>query len=94
MHLPSLTNDHVTHVADEYDGLLELARTSPQEAVKNQHTIQDFAFEVFSRLYITPEGCAGEAEASSTDVADAPASTTAAAPQECHTHADGVEHCS
>ncbi|PWN18795.1 zincin, partial [Microstroma glucosiphilum] len=95
MHFPALTNEHVTHLADEYAALLELAHHSPEEAVRNQHTIQDFAFEVFSRKYITPEGCVGEVAANATDAADAHGSTTTTkAHKECHTHSDGVEHCS
>ncbi|KAE8193764.1 hypothetical protein A4X06_0g8229 [Tilletia controversa] len=46
MHLPKMTNEYIGHVADEYADLLELAKTNASQSVRNQHTIQDFAFEV------------------------------------------------
>ncbi|KAE8216709.1 hypothetical protein CF327_g199 [Tilletia walkeri] len=60
MHLPKMTNEFIGHVADEYPDLLELAKTNASVAIRNQHSIQDFAFEVWTRENIQPEGCAGE----------------------------------
>ncbi|CEH16561.1 Metallopeptidase, catalytic domain [Ceraceosorus bombacis] len=57
MHLPTMTNDHVGHTADEYPALLDLAKNNVTESVKNQHSLQDFAFEAFVRANIDEQGC-------------------------------------
>ncbi|CAO1626673.1 unnamed protein product [Sympodiomycopsis kandeliae] len=106
MHLPSITNEKVGHSADEYSALLALARNDTAQSVANQHTLQTFAFEVWSRENVAPEGCVGSAEASESEsapastatssVASAPATTSAASQSssgECHSHADGSVHC-
>jgi hypothetical protein len=92
--------------------VLELAKTTPEEAVRNSDTLQYFALEAYAYDIALPgEACAGKWTATSSEVAsstaggsatpdvtpsatptDAP-STTSAAAQECHTHADGTEHC-
>ncbi|KAE8210527.1 hypothetical protein CF327_g5610 [Tilletia walkeri] len=76
MHLPKLTNEHITHVADEYPALLELAKTNASFSTRNQHTIQDFAFEVWTRENIDPQGCVGEINY---EAANATSTTTAMA---------------
>jgi len=101
-HLPSVSSEHITHVADDYPGILALALEHPEQSVSNQHTLQDFAFEVFTRENIDPEGCVGaipEAGAvdepvTPTPTADAAASATpeTTTGQDCHYH--GAElHC-
>ncbi|KAK0523049.1 Prenylated Rab acceptor protein 1 [Tilletia horrida] len=60
MHLPSMTNELVVHAADEMADVLELAKTNVSFSVRNQHSIQNFAFEVYTRENIVEEGCVGE----------------------------------
>lgn len=101
MHLPSITNEKVGHTADEYDALVALAKNDTAQSVNNQHTLQTFAFEVWSRENVAPVGCVGSAEgrtdgdaAASTTASSAPAATSASsAGSDCHTHANGEIHC-
>lgn len=101
-HLPSISSEHITHVADDYPGILALALDHPEESVSNQHTLQDFAFEVFTRDNIDPEGCVGSipeegavedpaaTPTANTDIPQAAATSTTG--QDCHYH--GTElHC-
>ncbi|KAK0560634.1 Prenylated Rab acceptor protein 1 [Tilletia horrida] len=108
LHLPTITNELVNHVADNYTDVLELARTNATFSVRNQHSIQNFAFEVWTRANIDPNGCVGEPAPESEDDDDTSgqatpsASATTSAPtttstgvsgQDCHSHADGSIHC-
>ncbi|PWN33769.1 zincin, partial [Meira miltonrushii] len=91
MHLPKVTNGYITHVADTHEDMMKIAIEQPDQSVKNQHSIQEFAFDVWTRKYISAEGSAG---ATATESASASAAATStAAVQDCHTHADGSVHC-
>ncbi|KAI1457889.1 major allergen Asp F2 [Annulohypoxylon moriforme] len=100
-HLPAIGEEIVEHYADTYDECLQLAISNPAEAVRNSHTLQYFALDVYAFDIAVPgEGCTGRSpnpESSATQSATAtstpePSSTSTAA-TECHTHADGTEHC-
>ncbi len=125
LHIPSIGEGVAEHYADTYSECLELAVSDPALAVRNSHTLQYFALDVYAYDIALPgEGCTGRepessAESSITPTAtatettpsatgDAPAvcycrfcfptdhieSATHTCYQECHTHADGTEHCS
>lgn len=106
MHLPQMTNDMVVHAADVFDDVLTLAETDPSKSVVNQHTLQNFAFEVFTRRHVREDGCVRAADSSTSEgtsstsntsststSSTAPAASTTAAVQDCHTHANGEIHC-
>ncbi|KAI0843635.1 major allergen Asp F2 [Hypoxylon sp. FL0890] len=99
-HLPAIGEGVVEQYADTYSECLELAISSPAEAVHNSHTLQYFALDVYAFDIAVPgEGCTGrvlESESPSplpTATSDPSPSSTATAATECHTHADGTEHC-
>ncbi|KAL7624634.1 Prenylated Rab acceptor protein 1 [Parahypoxylon ruwenzoriense] len=100
-HLPTIGEGTVEHLADTYNECLELAVSNPAEAVRNSHTLQYFALDVYAYDIAVPgEGCTGKAPeeepaagTSPTATTDSGASATTAAATECHTHADGTEHC-
>ncbi|KAI1445755.1 major allergen Asp F2 [Annulohypoxylon stygium] len=100
-HLPAIGEGIVEHYADTYTECLELAIHNPEEAVRNSHTLQYFALDVYAFDIAVPgEGCTGRVPESESSAAPSattasvsvPSSTTTAA-TECHTHADGTEHC-
>lgn len=74
-HLPSISWGVVDHWADEYADCLELARTTPSDAVRNTHSLQYFALDVYAYdLSLPGEGCSGAsvsttATATTTDTA-------------------------
>ncbi|KAI5863997.1 major allergen Asp F2 [Durotheca rogersii] len=98
-HLPAIGEGIVDHYADTYNDCLELAVSNPAEAVRNSHTLQYFALGVYAYDISLPgEGCTGkapepEAPAAPSPTTDSGASATTTAGTECHTHADGTEHC-
>ncbi|KAF7532913.1 hypothetical protein G7054_g7533 [Neopestalotiopsis clavispora] len=80
-----------------------LAIDNPSEAVRNTHTLQYFALDVYAFDIALPnDGCTGKVAESSSDDATATAtattastaSTTTTAAAECHTHSNGDVHCS
>lgn len=83
LHLPKITDEGVTHVADSYFSAIELAAKSPKQTVSNQNTLQSFAFDVFSRT-LFPNGCIGTIKPDDGHVegmhAPAPAPATPAVP--------------
>ncbi|ORY63937.1 putative peptidase domain-containing protein [Pseudomassariella vexata] len=94
-HMPKIGEAIVEHYADTYSECLELAVDAPAEAVRNSHTLQYFALDVYAYDIALPgEGCTGRVKDSetSTDEPTATASSSASA-TECHTHSDGTEHC-
>ncbi|KAF2797479.1 zincin [Melanomma pulvis-pyrius CBS 109.77] len=104
-HVPKIGEGAVEHYAGEYDEVIDLAQTHSDEAVKNSDTLQYFALEAYAFDIAVPgEGCAGKWTATSSEVvasqtsvptatsSEVPSVTSEAA-KECHTHADGVEHC-
>lgn len=92
----------VDHYADTYEDCLELALTDPDEAVMNSASLRFYALEVYAYDIALPGvGCAsGASEESSSDVAESSSTTsdtstaTVTSGTECHTHANGVVHCS
>ncbi|KAI2467492.1 major allergen Asp F2 [Annulohypoxylon bovei var. microspora] len=100
-HLPAIGEGTVEHYADSYNECLQLAIDNPAEAVRNSHTLQYFALDVYAFDIAVPgEGCTGRtldqvssaAQSTTATVTAGPSSTSTAA-TECHTHADGTEHC-
>lgn len=80
--MPSIGEDTVDHFADSYEECLELAKENPTEAVRNTHTLQYFALDVYAFDIALPnEGCTGKTTAkASSEVAStamATASSTA-----------------
>ncbi|KAK3702289.1 Prenylated Rab acceptor protein 1 [Vermiconidia calcicola] len=107
-HMPAVGEYTVDHYAEGYRAALELAVDHPEDAVRNTESLAFFALEVYAYDIAVPgEGCPGslaeapveeEEEAaaptpSSSSAEAIPASTTSAAPAECHTHSDGEVHC-
>lgn len=83
-HLPAVGEGAVEHHADSYEECLGLARTDPAMAVRNTHSLQYFALDVYAYDVALPgEGCTGkeavEAESSSSS-AGAAATATAETP--------------
>ncbi|KAL1622881.1 Prenylated Rab acceptor protein 1 [Diplodia seriata] len=81
-HLPAIGETVVEHYADTYAECLELAKTSPAEAVRNTHSLQYFALDVYAYDVALPgEGCTGrvvdedEAEGGSSSSAASSSST-------------------
>lgn len=108
-HVPEFVHEKIHHYADSYSDCLDLAKANSTAAVSNQHSLQYFALDVYSRK-LTKWGCVGEVkEATSSSVADAsatassssvatqatqtPAAQDDTAGKDCHTHADGSIHC-
>lgn len=90
-HVPEFVHEQVHHYADSYPDCLELAKKNSTAAVSNQHSLQYFALDVYSRK-LTKWGCVGEikgktdshgaatsASASATTSAAATSATAAAA---------------
>ncbi|KAF2679199.1 zincin, partial [Lentithecium fluviatile CBS 122367] len=91
LHVPKVGEGIVEHYAGEYNEVLELAKTTPEEAVRNSDTLQYFALEAYAYDIALPgEGCAGKWTATSSGVASAssdvasttmtPSATTTEAP--------------
>ncbi|KAJ4317364.1 Prenylated Rab acceptor protein 1 [Neodidymelliopsis sp. IMI 364377] len=62
LHIPKVGEGVVEHYggADEYPGVLELAKSNPAEAVRNSDTLQYFALEVYAHDVAVPGvGCPG-----------------------------------
>lgn len=93
-HVPSVSgNGSIDHFADSYTDCIELAYHNASWAPFNTHTLQYFALEAYANEVALPgQGCTGEAPAEEDDDHSAGTATTSA-PTECHTHADGTEHC-
>lgn len=47
-HVPTVADEEVGHVADDYNDCLELAKTNSTWAPYNTHTLQYFMAEVFA----------------------------------------------
>ncbi|PWN49293.1 zincin [Violaceomyces palustris] len=58
-HVPNFVHDQIHHYADSYADCIELAKTNSSAAVSNQHTLQYFALDVYSRKTVK-WGCVGE----------------------------------
>lgn len=79
-HIPTIGENTAEHYADSYQACLDLAVKNPAEAVRNTHSLQYFALDVYAYDIALPgEGCAGVVKASSSSTAAAAASSTSAA---------------
>lgn len=77
-HLPKVGETVVEHYADSYAECLELAKTNPAEAVRNTHSLQYFALDVYAYDIALPgEGCTGKDVESSSSSEPAASSTPA-----------------
>ncbi|KAH0352629.1 zincin, partial [Aureobasidium melanogenum] len=76
-HTTKIGEGAAEHYADTYTKCLELAKENPAEAVRNTHTLQYFALDVYAMEVALPgEGCTGTpAEESDSSHAAAPASS-------------------
>lgn len=100
-HVPTVSEGVVDHFAEEYPDVLALAKSDPSKSVIDSDTLQYFAIDVYAYDIAAPGvGCSGKVEEEHKE-ADKATKTTAAtpsatkeAPKECHTHDDGVVHCS
>lgn len=60
-HTDKIGEGTVFHYADTYTECLDLARETPEEAVRNAHTLQYFALDVYAYDIAVPgQGCTGE----------------------------------
>ena len=80
-HTDKIGEGTVFHYADTYQECLDLARETPEEAVRNAHTLQYFALDVYAYDIAAPgQGCTGEpVEEEETETADASSSASASA---------------
>jgi hypothetical protein len=83
LHVPKVGEGIVEHYggADEYPGVLALAESNPDEAVRNSDTLQYFALEVYAHDVAVPGvGCPGNYREVSSSAGGhaAPASSAAA----------------
>ena len=101
-HVPAISNEFVDHFAENLEEVIELAAHNGSFAARDSNALQYFAAHVYANeIAQGGESCTGEIghdhdhadddHASTTTAAGATATTTAAS--ECHTHADGTEHC-
>ncbi|KAM0718509.1 hypothetical protein Q7P37_005579 [Cladosporium fusiforme] len=77
-HTDKIGEGTVFHYADTYDECLALAIEAPEEAVRNAHTLQYFALDVYAYDIANPgQGCTGEPVVE--DEEDASSSVTSSA---------------
>ncbi|KAK4089944.1 hypothetical protein PCL_05659 [Purpureocillium lilacinum] len=103
LHVPTISEGIVDHFAEDYAGILELAKTKSDKSGIDSNALQYFAIDVWAYDIAAPGiGCTGKPQSSKASSASTPAPTstpkpdqsaTSSAPTECHTHADGVVHC-
>lgn len=95
LHVPTISQDLVHHYADDYAGVLKLAKEDSTKTVLDSDALQYFAIDVWAYDIAAPGiGCSGETpEPESTPTESSAPSSTASAGKECHTHADGTLHC-
>lgn len=80
LHVPKVGEGIVEHYggADEYPGVLSLAKSNPAEAVRNSDTLQYFALEVYAHDISVPGvGCPGHYRETSSDAGHAAPSSSA-----------------
>lgn len=78
-HADKIGEGTVFHYADTYTECLDLARESPDEAVRNAHTLQYFALDVYAYDIALPgQGCTGEPIEEEETESAAESSTTSA----------------
>lgn len=101
LHVPEISEGIVDHYAEDYNDALRQAEEEPEKSAIDSDVLQYFAIDVWAYDIAAPGvGCTGEQEETEEEtetptstVSSAPSSTSSAS-QECHTHDDGVVHCS
>lgn len=90
-HVPNFVHEQVHHFADSYADCLQLAKDNSTAAVSNQHSLQYFALDVYSRK-TTRWGCIGEVAQSndSGHANSAPTATESGAPAPAETSASAA----
>ncbi|KAJ9479590.1 Protein ZPS1 [Pseudozyma hubeiensis] len=87
-HVPEFSHEKIHHYADSYADVLELAKSeggNGTKAVENQHSLQYFSLDIYSRK-LTRWGCVGEVEEDHDDHDhDATTSSAAAATTQTQT---------
>ncbi|KAF1978992.1 zincin [Bimuria novae-zelandiae CBS 107.79] len=72
LHVPRVGEGVVEHYAEDYESVIELARTESRLSVRDSDTLQYFALEVYAYDIAVPgEGCAGKVAGTSLEVASA-----------------------
>lgn len=78
-HVPSIGEDTVSHYADTHAECLVLAQLRPEEAVRNSHSLQYFALDVYAYDIAVPGvGCSGSTDAAASSSALATMTKSAA----------------
>ncbi|KAK4102381.1 zincin [Parathielavia hyrcaniae] len=63
LHVPRISENIVDHFSEDYEGVLELARTEPEKSVIDSDTLQYFAIDVYAFDIAAPGvGCSGHSE--------------------------------
>lgn len=76
-HVTSIGEGAAEHYADTYTECLELAQANASEAVRNSHTLQYFALDVYAVDVALPgEGCTGKPDEEAEHSHAAPAATS------------------
>lgn len=88
LHMPSIGSDAAEHAAEGYSESVELAAKDPEAAAKNSDSLMLFAFDVFVRTHLDPQGCVGEATEESKSEDDAHSADAHAG----HDHGNEHEH--
>lgn len=92
-HTDKIGEGTVFHYADTYDECLALAIENPDEAVRNAHTLQYFALDVYAFDIANPgQGCTGEPVAEETESsATSSAAVASSTASEASSSTDSVE---
>ena len=68
LHVPAISEGVVDHFAEDYAGLLELAKEEPEKAAIDSDALQYFAIDVYAYDIAAPgDGCSGETEEAGED---------------------------
>jgi hypothetical protein len=77
LHVPTISQDLVHHYADDYAGVMKLAKTDPAKTVLDSDALQYFAIDVWAYDIAAPGiGCTGETP----ELEDSPSATESSTP--------------
>ncbi|CAG9975690.1 unnamed protein product [Clonostachys byssicola] len=100
-HVPAISEGIVDHYIEGYNDALQQAKEKPELSQHDSNVLQYFAVDAWAYDIAAPGvGCTGKAAESSsshsspTSTQSSAPSATSDSPKECHTHSDGVVHCS
>jgi hypothetical protein len=80
-HVPKISEGIVSHYAEDYADVMELAQTEPEKSGIDSDTLQYFAIEVYAFDIAAPGvGCTGQLPEEDTASSTVPASTATTAP--------------